>query len=165
MEILDHIKKIRVTADKLIQDAQVIKSRSIEDKRPFVGESVLAIRSLQMGKSWLGKLMGEIGKSETPYPKSDTEKGIPPTQDVYSHGEFDIEKSRTLLELINDQRDAVEELIKEVANTTLPYSNATINRPYSIQHFTEAKFWYGFCLGIMRDEANKEQDQDQRADV
>lgn len=139
---LQHIDSIRITIDRLIQNAVVIKTSA---------ETTLAWRSLQMAKSWLGKMKGELG-SQTPYAVADKAENIPPTAEVYE-GELRT-SGYAKLDAINWMRQEIESVTNDVKslNKYEPLAAMVENyRNHALQHLSEARFWYGFELANIRE--------------
>lgn len=161
--MIEKIKELRLEVDMLIQYAYTIKSTKIVSETsvtpvPYIEEATLAYRSLQMAKGWLGKVLNYLGK-ETPYAVVSEVKDIPPTAEVYDKP-FDI-PSDTLIQL-NDIREKIESEVEYVNFLESAYiANAFTGEVdgevvqcvrLAWQHLSEAKMWYGFCLGILRDQ-------------
>lgn len=149
-QVLITIDNLRISADALMQRALACKKTA---------ETTLAWRSIQMGKSWLGKLKGELG-ANSPYPVAEKVADIPPTAEVYV-GELPDTTDR--LSAVNSMREDLDAFIGEikaladelgspsVAFAASRYADATV--AYALQHFAEARFWYGFELQEMRKSA------------
>jgi len=150
--ILKKLDSLRVEADLLIQLSYQLNTRfASQDNKD-------ATRSLKMGKSWLGKLKGSLGNL-TPYVVVENEKQIPKTAEVFQ-GKLQPIKNR--LDAVNSQRDKIRSLTeelsafgayKEISNIldlqgSLEFS--TFKRNAS-NHFTEARFFYGFDLATIRE--------------
>ena len=140
--LLNLTDEFRIKADALIQNALACK------KSP---ETTLAWRSLQMAKSWLGKLKGELG-SDTPYAVVSQVKDIPPTAEVYQ-GELQVSSGGHLAD-VNLMRQKIQELHDEISTNT--NFNGRVTACIAFQHLAGARFWYGFELQNLRENANKE---------
>lgn len=128
MDLVSQVTELRVDADTLCKHAKSMKTSP---------EMTLAWRSLQMGRSWLGKFKGELRQVKT------VDK-IPPTVDVSNVSERDgvhIEK----LDFVNKMRNEIKSMV--LAIDKLPQTPFVIN---ASKHFSEARFWYGFELANMR---------------
>ena len=135
--ILHFVDSLRIEADALIQNSVVCKKSA---------ETTLAWRSLQMAKSWLGKLKGELG-AETPYAVVSEIKDIPPTAEVYQ-GELQVSQGVHLAD-INLMRQKIQELHDRISEDTQLNGRPTaIN---ALQHLAESRFWYGFELKNLRE--------------
>lgn len=98
-----------------------------------------------MGRAWLGKYKGALGV-ENPYPKADQVDRIPPTADVSNVSRNDGASVPSKLDWVNDIRQELKLLVNAIDR--LPTTQYSIN---ASKHFSEARFWYGFELGNMRD--------------
>ena len=151
---LSKIDSFRVEADMLIQ-------LSCQLNRQFPSENnKSAIRSLKLGKCWLGKLKAVLG-SVTPYDVVQDEKQIPKTAEVFC-GDLPALKSRLIG--VNKQRERIGSLIyrleefatyKEISNTLELQDTMKITnfKEKANSHFAEASFFYGFDLSSIRDVA------------
>ena len=161
--MIEKIKELRLKIDMLIQYAGAIKSTKIVTETStmpvaYIAEATLAYRSSQMAKGWLGKVLNYLG-NETPYAVVSEVKDIPPTAEVYDKP-FEI-PSDTLVQL-NDIREKIETEVEYVSYLESDYIASTFTGDIdqeviqclrlACQHLAEAKMWYGFCLGILRDE-------------
>jgi hypothetical protein len=134
MNIFSKIDHYRIETDRLIQNAVICEKSA---------ETTLAWRSLQMAKSWLGKLKVELG-SGTPYVVVSDVKNIPKTVEVY---QGDLQLSDDNLFNINLMREEIQKLHTDISNSEI---NTHTMTSYALQHLSEARFWYGFELQNLR---------------
>jgi len=150
--LVDQIKFVRVAIDGLMANAEANKRSA---------ETTLAWRSLQMGKSWLGKALGEL-KQPNPYPASNTAKDIPPTADTAKEATIIIGKDdNAWTQYLNEQRLKLDGVIGspvfysyhsfEMHSSGADVTKYTLALQNSSRHLAEAKFWLGFELGIVRE--------------
>ncbi len=101
-ECIQEIKRLRIQVDALIQIANDHKTSA---------ETTLAWRELQLTKAWLGKLLGDISKSPSPYIITNKPEEIVPTQEVAV-----VEKAPqwSVLEMCNSQRAVIETTIQDI---------------------------------------------------
>lgn len=101
-ECIQEIKRLRVQVDALIQIANENKTSA---------ETTLAWRELQLAKSWLGKLLGDVSKSPSPYIVTNKPEEIVPTQEVAV-----VEKAPewSVLDMCNSQRAVIETTIQNI---------------------------------------------------
>lgn len=134
------IKEQRIRIDRLI---------CLSENNKKSAECTLALRSLQMGKSWLGKILEHIG-SPTPYKVVDKEAEIPNTADVFDESLPTLESH---LEFVNYIRAEIQKEIDLI--DILPYDKMAVITNQVYIHLSEAKMWYGFELqNIKRASAN-----------
>ena len=149
MESVNKIHKIRVDIDYIITQLEEHKKSA---------ESTLALRSCQMAKAWLGKVLEKLGE-ESPYKVVSNPSEIPPTADkavltnIYTTNYIE-----GYLHLVNQLRDAISLVIKDLAQPSIHNSFVTGNLvEYSFMHLTEARFWLGFELANIRENKIKYQ--------
>lgn len=149
LPIDQHIKLLREKVDFVMETAETNKAS---------GESTLAWRSLQMGKAWLGKALESLGTSPNPYPASDTAKGIPPTADVNKAKDIPLAPKDPdgYTQYLNKTRVEVQDLINQVAyfknSNSNSFNEAIAN---SFNHLTEAKLWFGYELGRVKESVSQ----------
>ncbi len=165
-ECIAEIKRLRVQVDALIQ---------IADENKTSAETTLAWRELQLAKSWLGKLLGDVAKTPSPYIQKSTDS-IPPTAEVAELAPY---KFDGVLDMCISQRNIIETTIQEFEsfywildtyineyNNQFQFNGATadeirglqkkIIRQYSnyrnlvSDHLHQARFWYGFEISNLR---------------
>ena len=134
---MEVVKKLRIRIDALIQAAKIAICSA---------ETTLAYRELQLAKAWLGKSLGYLGNA-TPYPAVDSIAQIPATTEV-SEAPFQLPGDPH--QNANALRDEIESVIGAVG----------ANEPFELrqklcfnkcwEHLTEAKFWYGYEIGRIR---------------
>lgn len=142
--------ELRLEADLLMQKAELNKQSA---------ETTLAFRSLQMAKSWMGKIKGSLG-AESPYKVVSEEKEIPKTAEV---NQEEVYVGGNHLDNINQIRQEIKDLHLKVGqvycqNVFLKdelYLHGDIYKYTSRikQHLSEARFWYGFELARIREKA------------
>lgn len=139
------IDACRIKCDELIQTAVEIKSSP---------EMTLAWRSLQMAKAWLGKVKG-VFNEKNPYYEAQNVASIPETAERYK-GVLNISGDK--LKDINLMRSEIQELLLSFSgkSTAVLWDKYFIINEftYAIKHLEEARMWYGFELGNMK-EAHK----------
>lgn len=116
-------------------------------------ETTLALHSLQMGRSWLGKHMSELGET-TPYKVVDNVKDIPKTADTplpYDKLNYELEnplnnRGLSALEFTNIMREAIDQMVLQIDEL-----DQTLAVKHSLQHYTEAKMWLGYGLARLRE--------------
>ena len=134
---------------QLRQDGETLIIHSRKNLRS--AETTLALRSLQMGRSWLGKHKGELGEA-TPYKVVDNVKDIPKTADtppdykrLLPFGDFD-STELSALEFTNRMREVIEQMILQIDEL-----DQTVAVKHSLQHYAEAKMWLGYELARLRE--------------
>lgn len=167
-ECILEIKRLRVQTDAMIQTANVNKTSA---------ETTLAWRELQLAKSWLGKLLGDVAKTPSPYPQVSAPEFIHPTQEV---ARFIPHKFDSTLSMCNSQRNIIEEAIEEFRDLwyapnlemLIDVYNDKVGSPrdqedikrvqenrinlkfdyYNLiqEHLEQAKIWYGFEIANLR---------------
>ncbi len=138
-EFIKFIDDSRIKCDKLILTAEAIKSSP---------EMTLAWRSLQMAKAWLGKAKGFFGKT-SPYITVSEIAIIPETAERHK-GELNISGDK--LKDINSIRSEIESVLLSFKDYENKMSDKYINEVnYALNHLEEARMWYGFELGNMRE--------------
>lgn len=167
-ECIQEIKRLRVQVDALIQ---------IAEKEKTSAETTLAWRSLQMAKSWLGKLLGDVAKTPTPYTQTSKVESIPATTEVASLAPYRFE---SILDMCNSQRNIIEDTIEAFRDLwyapnlemLIGIHNDEVGFPKNEQdikrvqdegiythydyfnliqnHLQEARFWYGFEIANLR---------------
>ena len=167
-ECIQEIKRLRVQVDALIQIANEHKTSA---------ETTLAWRELQLAKSWLGKLLGDVSKLPSPYTVTNKPEEIVPTQEIAV-----VEKAPqwSVLEMCNSQRAVIETTIAEFEDMYLAPNLSQLIQFYNdsfgygtnskeIQeinekkiyynydywnlvrnHLQQARFWYGFEIANLR---------------
>jgi len=167
-ECIQEIKRLRVQVDALIQIANENKTSA---------ETTLAWRELQLAKSWLGKLLGDVSKSPSPYIVTSKPEEIVPTQEVAV-----VEKAPewSVLDMCNSQRAVIEKAIEDFEDLyyapnleqVIDFYNGSlgdgenweeiqkINKEriclkYAYvdlvrEHLQQARFWYGFEIANLR---------------
>ena len=135
---MEIVKKLHGRIDALIQAA---KTAICSD------ETFFAYWELRLAKAWLGKFPGLLGDVNL-YPPADSLDSIPPTVDV-SESQFQLPGDPH--QNANALRDEIESVIGAV-QANMP----TESRQHQCfmkcwEHLTEAKFWYGYEIGRIRD--------------
>jgi len=141
-DLVSNIKTIRVEIDSLINNA------GANNKGAWTYE---ALKSLMMGKSWLGRALGALNEAN-PYPASETASGIPPTADTSETFVLAPADADGYTRYLNLQRKDIQDVVDNLEMLDAKMS-AAIYVELSIQHLTEAKFWYGFELAEIREKA------------
>jgi len=170
-ECIKEIKRLRIQVDALIQIANENKTSA---------ETTLAWRELQLAKAWLGKLLGDVSKTPSPYIGAKTPDSVP-RQDIAQlvpykfDGSFDMCNSqRNILDTtIEDFRDLWYGKTGSTGLDDLIYQNndkfgfpkdkedqERANQARIILHFDyknlvqehlqNAKTWYGFEIANLR---------------
>lgn len=145
MNYVEETKYLRISADTLIEACKVrLDSNSHEFKQSY--------DALRLGKAWLGKFLQSIGET-TPYEVVDKVAEIPKTAE--RHFEVDsgfIEKIKPLpyLDFVNEMRAQIEFLRLSV-QAKLPQTTTYAEVGYAMKYFAEARMWFGFELGNLRD--------------
>lgn len=103
-ECIQEIKRLRVQVDALIQIANENKTSA---------ETTLAWRELQLAKSWLGKLLGDVAKTSSPYIGAKTPDSVP-RQDIAQLAPYKFEGS---FDMCNSQRNIIETTIQDIYNS------------------------------------------------
>lgn len=167
-ECIQEIKRLRIQVDALIQ---------IANENKISAETTLAWRELQLAKSWLGKLLGDVSKSPSPYIITNKPEEIVPTQEV---AVVDKAPQWSVLEMCNNQRAMIEIIIAEfedlyyapnleqsvlIHNEKVGFpknekdiervNNEAIYLQYTYinlvrEHLQQARFWYGFEIANLR---------------
>ncbi len=167
-ECIKEIKRLRVQVDALIQIAKENKTSA---------ETTLAWRELQLAKAWLGKLLGDVSKTPSPYTVTSDPQYIVPTTEVAELAPYTFTSS---LDMCNSQRNIIEDTItafedmylapnlsqlvqfhndsfgnganideiKEIEKKKI-YLNYTY---YNLvrEHLQQSRFWYGFEIANLR---------------
>ncbi len=100
-ECIQEIKRLRIQIDALIQIANDHKTSA---------ETTLAWRELQLAKAWLGKLLGDVSKTPSPYPQVSKPEFIPPTTEVAKLASY---KFGSPLDMCNSQRNILDTTIED----------------------------------------------------
>lgn len=100
-ECIAEIKRLRVQVDALIQ---------IADENKTSAETTLAWRELQLAKSWLGKLLGDVAKTPSPYIQVNKTELIPVTTEVAELAPY---KFDSPLDMCNSQRNIIENTVQD----------------------------------------------------
>ena len=167
-ECIQEIKRLRIQVDALIQIANEHKTSA---------ETTLAWRELQLAKAWLGKLLGDVSKSPSPYVQVRKTELIPATTKVAELAPY---KFDTPLDMCNSQRNIIEDIIVAFEDMYLAPNLSQLVQFYNdsfgygtnskeIQeinekkiyynydywnlvrnHFQQARFWYGFEIANLR---------------
>lgn len=154
------IKDLRVQADAL---AQYLKDLSVS------WEITQATRSILFGKAWLGKLLGELGV-ESPYPKDGERHDLKDIEETADKASPTDKASLTYevpftdfnqIEMVDILRQKLNELVDEVVeiNTTDHTREFSIARTNAYTKFSEARFWLGFELERIREEAQYQSEE------
>lgn len=101
-ECIQEIKRLRIQVDALIQIADANKTSA---------ETTLAWRELLLAKAWLGKLLGDVAKTPSPYPQVSKPEFIPPTTEVAELSKHPCDFNGTL-DMCNSQRNILDDTIK-----------------------------------------------------
>ena len=121
----------------------------------YLGANSDCAKSLFIGKSWLGKVLAELG-TDNPYPVANDIKSIPPTQEV---ADVNLYQFNLLgdLEKVNELRKVIGLISDEVASLDFKESviikNArmlAIAKTQSYVHLAEARFELGKKLSSLR---------------
>lgn len=166
-ECIQEIKRLRIQVDALIQIAN-------EDKTS--AETTLAWRELQLAKAWLGKLLGDVSKTPSPYPQVSKPEFIPPTTEVAELAPY---KFDSPLDMCNSQRNILDTTLEDFRDLWYPNLNIIImnhnnevGAPKDMEdikrveadritlkfdyvnliqeHLEQAKIWYGFEIANLR---------------
>lgn len=167
-ECIQEIKRLRVQVDALIQIAQENKTSA---------ETTLAWRELQLAKAWLGKLLGDVSKSPSPYIQVSKAELIPATTEVAELAPY---KFNSSLDMCNSQRNIIEDVISEFTDMCMAPNMEQLIAQYNDsigngvdwediqeknkkkiwitydyynlvrQHLQQARFWYGFEIANLR---------------
>ncbi len=144
----EKIRSIRIQIDRIIQT-----NKKVDPSR----EVSLAFTSLQKGKMWLGKVLGEIG-TPNPYKNSSdpTNKIIDPQaevaeEDYHFQPEWEqVEKVKEMRSIIEIPLSRVElEWTKEI-NKLVPNRKLSLYLEQSMIALNEARMWYGWELDRIR---------------
>lgn len=166
-ECILEIKHLRIQVDALIQIANENKTSA---------ETTLAWRELQLAKAWLGKLLGDVAKTPSPYIGAKTPDSVP-RQDVAQLAPYKFDGN---FDMCNSQRNILEDTIEAFRNlwyapnlemliahhndeVGLPKDEEDIKRVQTEgiythydyfnliqEHLQEARFWYGFEIANLR---------------
>jgi len=101
-ECIKEIKRLRIQVDALIQIANENKTSA---------ETTLAWRELQLAKAWLGKLLGDVSKTPSPYIQVSKPELIPATTEVAELAPY---KFGSTLDMCNSQRNIIETTIQDI---------------------------------------------------
>ena len=101
-ECIKEIKRLRIQVDALIQIANENKTSA---------ETTLAWRELQLAKAWLGKLLGDVSKTPSPYIQVSKTELIPATTEVAELAPY---KFNSSLDMCNSQRNIIETTIQDI---------------------------------------------------
>jgi len=166
-ECILEIKRLRVQTDALIQIANENKTSA---------ETTLAWRELQLAKAWLGKLLGDVSKTPSPYPQVSKPEFIPPTTEVAQLAPYKFDGS---LDMCNSQRNILDTTLEDFRDLWYPNLNIIImnhnnevGAPKDMEdikrveadritlkfdyvnliqeHLEQAKIWYGFEIANLR---------------
>ena len=166
-ECIQEIKRLRIQVDALIQIAKENKTSA---------ETTLAWRELQLAKAWLGKLLGDVAKTPTPYVQVNKTELIPVTTEVAELAPY---KFDSPLDMCNSQRNIIDTTIEDFRNLWYPNLNIIImnhnnevGAPKDMEdikrvesdritlkfdyvnliqeHLEQAKIWYGFEIANLR---------------
>lgn len=167
-ECTQEIKRLRVQVDALIQIANENKTSA---------ETTLAWRELQLAKSWLGKLLGDVAKTPTPYNQVSKVELIPATTEVAELAPY---KFNSSLDMCNSQSNIIEDTITafedlyyapnleqvidfyndslgdgETWDEIQKINKERICLKYAYinlvrEHLQQARFWYGFEIANLR---------------
>jgi hypothetical protein len=119
-----------------------------------------AVDSLYLAKAWLGKVLGELG-TQNPYGSGyKTKDDIVPTQDVNKINvhplDLKSDKIYSHIEKVDWLRTEIEKLIEKFKdlwfNEFKSFEGILYRIPY--QHLSEARFWLGFELERIKNEAD-----------
>ena len=171
-ECIKEIKRLRIQVDSLIQTGQGEWMKETYETRQ-------ALNNLMIAKAWLGKLLGDVNKSTSPYPEVWKAEDIVPTQDTAEVIKFE-STTPEQLGMCNSQRRIIDQAIEGFENMYLApnlsqivqfhndsfgngadldeikeiekkkiYLNYTY---YNLvrEHLQQARFWYGFEIANLR---------------
>lgn len=166
-ECIKEIKRLRIQVDALIQIANENKTSA---------ETTLAWRELQLAKSWLGKLLGDVSKTPSPYIGAKTPDSVP-RQDIAELAPYKFDGS---FDMCNSQRNILDDTVEAFRNlwyapnlemlidvyndkVGFPKDQEDIKRVqekridlkfdyYNLvqEHLEQAKIWYGFEIANLR---------------
>lgn len=146
------IRRLRVKADWLVQNTVAI--RDVYQRGLFTNDVDNAFKSLQMGRAWLGKSLSvfstESGYAQSPRLLEDIQPQADASTEPFAVGMGHIPDCAFM-------RDEIQKLIGEVA-MQIRYSEVPALGPplfRANEHFTEARFWYGYALQAIKKEAGK----------
>jgi len=120
-ECILEIKRLRIQVDALIQIAKENKTSA---------ETTLAWRELQLAKAWLGKLLGDVSKTPSPYIVTDKPEEIVPTQEV---AVVDKAPQWSVLDMCNSQRAVIETTIQDIYDSWPSIEIAMGNYNYELE--------------------------------
>lgn len=166
-ECIKEIKRLRIQVDALIQIANENKTSA---------ETTLAWRELQLAKSWLGKLLGDVSKTPSPYIGAKTPDSVP-RQDIAELAPYKFDGN---FDMCNSQRNILDDTVEAFRNlwyapnlemlidvyndkVGFPKDQEDIKRVqekridlkfdyYNLvqEHLEQAKIWYGFEIANLR---------------
>lgn len=150
--MIESIKTRRLMIDRLITYAETYK---------YSGYTTLALCSLQLAKSRLGLVLRDFGQM-APYKVVSEATEIPPTTDVFEQPDqeeptYDTSDNDGRLFFLNEQREGIANAIEDCGNIPL-----TKDVSQCILELENARFWYGFALGELRDAAQTERQKEQQ---
>lgn len=170
--MIQEIKDLRVRLDGLAQLTKGLKgdrpdkTDEILYGKNFEGfpteESKEAYNSLRLAKTWLGKILGEIGET-TPY-KNDgnrkTVKDIEPVADrahlvIYEEvadWEKEVWNKSTHIEKVDWLREEVKDIIDNTANFSANVPHIELEQGFVYKYLCEARFWLGFELQRVKEQ-------------
>lgn len=167
-ECIKEIKRLRIQVDALIQIAKENKTSA---------ETILAWRELQLAKAWLGKLLGDVAKTPSPYTVTSDTQYIVPTTEVAKLAPYTFNSP---LDMCNSQRNIIETTIEDFRDLWYPpnlemliaHHNDKVGFPKDDEdvkrvqaegiythydyfnliqeHLQQARFWYGFEIANLR---------------
>lgn len=155
--MIDKVKEIRVNLDALIQVTNNLGSWTDEVKE--------TVRSLKLGKMWLGKALGQLG-DETPYKQGNdvSTNVIDPKADTAEiFGE--LFEGVDMTNQIQVAKKIREEIEKEIGGIGLLFSFNNTSTDlgmyvnHSRLHLNEARMWLGEFLSVIKardDSAHKD---------
>jgi len=120
-ECIKEIKRLRIQVDALIQIAKENKTSA---------ETTLAWRELQLAKAWLGKLLGDVSKTPSPYIVTEKPEEIVPTQEV---AVVDKAPQWSVLDMCNSQRAVIETTIQDIYDSWPSIEIAMGNYNYELE--------------------------------
>ena len=167
--MIQQVKLLRVKVDGLgkLVDEDIYEEILCE-------EAEKAYDSLLLGKAWLGKILGHIGEN-TPYINDGNRKSvgdIEPAADMSKGLKFGFKEGKVIIssedvkwstEAIHDPdiitqkvdvlREEVKKIVTDIENLDFESRNRelAIARTQAYVHLSEARFWLGFLLRVIRD--------------
>lgn len=171
-ECIKEIKRLRIQVDSLIQTGQGEWMKETYETRQ-------ALNNLMIAKAWLGKLLGDITKSASPYPEVWKAEEIVPTQDTAEVIKFE-STTPEQLGMCNSQRRIIDQAIESFRDLWYPpnlemlitHHNDEVGFPKDEEdikrvqaegiythydyfnliqeHLQQARFWYGFEIANLR---------------